>query len=516
MLLLVSIPKVEAAGSFKDVNSYKSEIEFLTSKSIIKGYDGGIFKPTDSIKRLQAVQMILREKGLDAAKISSPNPGFIDIKPGDYGYNEVALAVKLGFISGKTNQSGQKYFDAYAPLTRGQMAKVLTLAYDLKGSYPAEFTDISLQSELNGFVSTLAANGITTGYGDGSFKPFVQLSRQHFAVFMARFLDDKFKPAKEMFAHFIDVGQGDSILIQTPNGKTVLIDGGKKSAGDKVVAYLKKAGVTTIDLLVATHPDADHIGGLVDVLNAFTVIKVLDSGKEHTTDTYLEFLSLIDSKNIPYQVPSTGHEENLEPAINIQVLNSGDQGSSDNNENSIVLRMTYNNISFLLTGDATTDIEEEMMTRFNVKSTILKAGHHGAGTSTSQPFVNAVKPEVAILSYGENNSYGHPVSEVVNRLNVVGAKLYSTALSGDIVVRTDGQTYTIFSKPWNNSPAPTPEPIPTPQPTPKPGLEVIPGAPTSFKNCTEFRVYYPEGVKKGHPAYDTKHDRDNDGWACER
>ncbi|MGX2959504.1 S-layer homology domain-containing protein [Peribacillus sp. JNUCC 23] len=465
ILLLSIIPKVEAASSFKDVTTYKDEIEFLTSKGIIKGYDGGYFKPNDAIKRLQAVQMILREKGI--TNFDAPNPGFIDVKSGDYGYGEIAKAVQLGIISGKTNSKGQKYFDPFAPLTRGQMAKIFTLAYSLKGSYPADFKDINKSSETYGYVSSLAANGITTGYEDGTFKPNVQLSRQHFSAFMARYLDDKFKPAKEMFTHFIDVGQGDSILVQTPNGKTILIDGGKRSAGDKVVAYLKKAGVTSIDVLVATHPDADHIGGLISVLESIPVKKVLDSGKTHTTDTYYEYLSLIDTKNISYEVPTTGQNLAIDSSVKVQVLNSGDQNASDNNDNSIVLKLTYGGISFLLTGDAGIDIENKMISKFDLKSTILKAGHHGAKTSTSQAFVNAVKPEVTILSYGKDNSYGHPVSEVVSRLKAAGSKLYSTAESGDIAVKTDGKGYTVFSTPWKGN-----ESVPTPTPTPKANVSI--------------------------------------------
>lgn len=469
VLLITSIQSVSAQSNFKDVTTYKEEINFLTSKGIIKGYDGGYFKPNDPIKRLQAVQMILREKGITNFT-DAPNPGFIDVKPGAYGYGEIAKAVQLGFISGKTNAKGQKYFDAFAPLTRGQMAKVLTLAYDLKGDYPADFTDIAKTSETYGYVSALAANGITTGYQDGTFKPFTQLSRQHFAAFMARYLDDQFKPAKEMFVHFIDVGQGDSIFIQTPNGKTILVDGGKKAEGDKVVAYLKQGGVTSIDVLIATHPDADHIGGLIDVLQTIPVKKVLDSGKAHTTETYYEYLSLIDSKGIPFEVPTPGQTLATDPSVNIQVLNSGDQNSSDNNENSIVLKLTYGDISYLLAGDAGTEIEEEMMENFDLKSTILKAGHHGADTSTSQAFVNEVQPAVTILSYGADNSYGHPVSEVVSRLKAAGSALYSTAESGDIVVRTDGKTYAVFSKTWAGpvTPAPTPEPEPEPTPVPAP------------------------------------------------
>lgn len=472
-LIVANFQVASASSSFKDVGPYKEEIEFLTSKGIIKGYSGGYFKPNDPIKRIQAIQMIMREKGItDFSNV--PNPGFIDVKPGFYGYGEIAKAVQLGIISGKKNAKGQKYFDTYGLLTRGQMAKILTRAYNLKGTYPADFTDINKNSETYGYVSALAANGITTGYGDGSFKPHSNLTRQHFAVFMARYLDDKFKQGKEMFAHFIDVGQGDSILIQTPNGKTILVDGGKRTAGEKVVAYLKKAGISSIDVLVATHPDADHIGGLIDVLESIPVKKVLDSGKAHTTETYYEFLSLIDSKNIAFEVPKTGQVLAIDPAVKIQALNSGDRDASDNNENSIVLKLTYNGVSFLLTGDAGVDIEDDMIAKFDVKSTILKAGHHGAKTSTSQAFVNEVKPEVTILSYGKDNSYGHPVGEVVNRLKAAGSKLYSTAEAGDIVVKTDGKNYTVFSKPWKSpvtppKPAPNPDPKPTPSPTPTTG-----------------------------------------------
>ncbi|HZG70379.1 MAG TPA: S-layer homology domain-containing protein [Chondromyces sp.] len=468
-LILANIPFASASGQFKDVGPFKEEIEFLTSKGIIKGYAGGYFKPYDSITRAQAVVMIMREKGItDFSDV--PDPGFIDVKPGNSSYGPIAKAVQLGIISGLTNEKGQRYFDPYGTLTRAQMAKILVLAYELKGSYSADFTDVPKGNWAYGYVSSLAANNITTGYGDGTFRPTDKLTRQQFAAFMARYLDDRFKPAKEMFAHFIDVGQGDAILIQTPNGKTILVDGGKRSAGEKVVAYLKKAGVSSIDVLVATHPDADHIGGLIDVLEQIPVKKVLDSGKAHTTETYYEFLSLIDSKNIPFEVPKTGQALAIDPSLKVEVLNSGNRNSSDNNENSIVLKATYGGVSFLLTGDAGVDIEDEMMSKFDLKSTILKAGHHGAKTSTSQAFVNEVKPEVAILSYGKDNSYGHPTSEVVSRLKAAGSKLYSTAESGDIVVRTDGKIYTVFSKPWQSpiAPAPQPAPAPAPKPTPAP------------------------------------------------
>lgn len=182
-----------AHASFQDVSMYEEEIGFLTSKGIIKGFEGGTFQPHQTITRLQAVQMILREKELDASQIDSPDPNFIDVRPGDYGYDEIALAVDLGFISGGTNEKGKRYFNKNGTLTRGQMAKILSLAYDLKGEYIEEFSDVPRDHWAFEYVNLLAANNITTGYDDGTFRPNHMLARQHFAVFLARILDDRFK-----------------------------------------------------------------------------------------------------------------------------------------------------------------------------------------------------------------------------------------------------------------------------------------------------------------------------------
>ncbi|WP_338653511.1 excalibur calcium-binding domain-containing protein [Sporosarcina psychrophila] len=146
---------------------------------------------------------------------------------------------------------------------------------------------------------------------------------------------------------------------------------------------------------------------------------------------------------------------------------------------------------------------------------------NGSNTSSSAAFINAVSPAGTIISYGKGNSYGHPHAAVVSRLQKVGSKIYSTAEAGNIVVTTNGKTHSVSVKPWSGvvTPAPTPTPQPKPEPAPQPkpdlGLTVIPGAPTSFQNCTAMKKYYPKGVKNGHPAYATKHDRDKDGWACD-
>ncbi|MGG2072360.1 MBL fold metallo-hydrolase [Lysinibacillus irui] len=248
----------------------------------------------------------------------------------------------------------------------------------------------------------------------------------------------------DMRVHFIDVGQGDSILIESPNGKTMLVDGGVKGAGPQVVSYLRELGVSKLDIVVATHPDADHIGGLIPVLNSMTIEQFYDSGKVHTSQTFEEMLTLIDEKNIPYDVPTPGDNIKFDEDVTVKVLNANEQ-ASDNNDASIVLKIVYGNVSFLLTGDAGIALEKEMM-QYDVSATVLKAGHHGSNTSSSEDFIRAVKPEVTILSYGKDNKYGHPHAEVVDGLKEIGSKIYATADIGTITVTTDGVNYAVNGK----------------------------------------------------------------------
>lgn len=247
--------------------------------------------------------------------------------------------------------------------------------------------------------------------------------------------------------HFIDVGQGDSILIESPNKHYMLIDAGTKGAGQEVVNYLSSLGIEKLDYVVATHPDADHIGGLIEVINTLKIDNFIDSGKVHTSATYEEVLSLIETNNIPFQVASINEDVLLDDKLQISVL-SADHDAKDNNDASIVLKLVYDEISLLLTGDAGIELEEEMMAKFDMRATILKAGHHGSNTSSSLQFIEAVHPETTILSYGQDNSYGHPHYEVIQNLQQVGSKIYGTAEAGTIVVETDGEEYDVLADEW--------------------------------------------------------------------
>ncbi|WP_060680227.1 ComEC/Rec2 family competence protein [Virgibacillus halodenitrificans] len=246
----------------------------------------------------------------------------------------------------------------------------------------------------------------------------------------------------DMEVHFIDVGQGDSILIQTPQNKNILIDGGPPDAGERIVSYLKKEGIKSIDLLVVTHPDVDHIGGLPHVMGQIPIKKIVDSGKLHTTRTYGKYVRQIRKQEIPVQIAKIDDQLKVDSELKIQILNAFEKMKT-NNQSSIVLKLTYNKMDFLLMSDVEIEQEKEFIKKHNLQAEILKVAHHGSNTSTSLGFLKEVSPQVAILTYSKQNDYGHPVDRVIRNLTKVNSFIYSTAAFGNIVIRTDGINYLV-------------------------------------------------------------------------
>lgn len=245
--------------------------------------------------------------------------------------------------------------------------------------------------------------------------------------------------------HFIDVGQGDSILVQYA-GKTMLIDAGEKNMGSTVSSYLKQQGVFTLDYVVATHPHADHIGGLITILNGYPVSNFIDSGVPHTSQTYEDMLTIIDSKNIPFHVAQRGENIDFASGVTIQVLNPGTEQSDDLNEDSVVLKITDNDVSFLLMGDAGLEAESSIMSEgYDVNADILKVGHHGSTSASGQKFISAVSPDISVIEVGAGNDYGHPHAETLQRLQSVST-IYRTDYDGTITITTDGSTYTVTTE----------------------------------------------------------------------
>lgn len=250
---------------------------------------------------------------------------------------------------------------------------------------------------------------------------------------------------ENLTVHFLDVGQGDSILLEY-HGKTMLVDAGERDKGTVVSAYLHNQGASIIDYIVATHPHSDHIGGMDDVLNSFQVGDFIDSGFPHTSKTYENMLITIDEKNIPFEVAEKGKEIEFDPAVDIEILNPGSEYSDELNENSVVLKVSYEEVSFLLMGDAGLETEEKLMSSgYDLDSDILKVGHHASRSGSGEAFISAVSPEISVIEVGAGNDYGHPHAEVLERLQKA-SRVYRTDLDGSIVVTTDGSTYAITTQ----------------------------------------------------------------------
>jgi len=253
------------------------------------------------------------------------------------------------------------------------------------------------------------------------------------------------KPRPDILqVNFVDVGQGDAIFIQFPRGGNLLIDGGKiKDARKKLKPYLWRKGIRKIDVLVLTHPDADHVGGLVPILKGFRVGMVLEPGLVHTSSLYQEFLELIDSKEIPYDLIAQGDEIKGFYQTKIKVLHPSPPLLTERhrfNDNSVVLLIQYGDIKFLFTADILERGEKRVMERnADLKAEILKVPHHGGRSSAYRDFIESVDPEIAVICCGENNPYGHPHPETLKLYNDLDIKIYRTDLDGTIVVRTNGR-----------------------------------------------------------------------------
>ncbi|SDQ19689.1 MBL fold metallo-hydrolase [Virgibacillus salinus] len=251
----------------------------------------------------------------------------------------------------------------------------------------------------------------------------------------------------DLKVHYIDVGQADATLFQyKSNGEqyTILFDTGDWQ-GNEVANYLLAQGVSSIDVLIVSHADADHSGQLADVMNTFDVGEVWMSGNESSSQTFQQGMKAVLASDADYDEPRTGDTFEI-GTMDITVLHPSSI-SGNTNEESISAKFTYGDMSFLFTGDADRDSEMEMVNSGNnVNADIVQLGHHGSNTSSSPAFIDAVSPEIAIYSAGADNQYGHPHAEVISLIQNAGIKLYGTDVHGTIVVTTDGKDYTIQTK----------------------------------------------------------------------
>ncbi|SFU56810.1 competence protein ComEC [Clostridium sp. DSM 8431] len=250
------------------------------------------------------------------------------------------------------------------------------------------------------------------------------------------FSEDKFE------IHFIDVGQGDSILIHV-NNKTLLIDSGPKDSASTLINYLNSYNVKKIDYLIATHPHDDHIGSLSYIIKRYSINSFYSPKIQSTGKIYENMIDELKNKKLKINILKEGVPPiNLGKDISIKVLSPSENSSlyKDNlNNSSVVFLIKYKNTSFLLTGDAEKEVEQNILGKNqNIKANVLKLGHHGSDSSTSEAFLKAVSPSIGIISCGKDNPYGHPHEKVLKLLKKYNVKTYRTDKDGSIRIISDG------------------------------------------------------------------------------
>ncbi|MDD5032332.1 MAG: ComEC/Rec2 family competence protein [Patescibacteria group bacterium] len=253
-----------------------------------------------------------------------------------------------------------------------------------------------------------------------------------------------YNPVKELEVDFLDVGQGDAILIKSPFGQNILVDGGPDS---KVIEELGKNlpfWDKRIDLMVLTHPHDDHATGLIEVMKRYSVKKILYTGIVHSAPNYLEWLEEIRERKIPLVIIDRPQKITLGDNCYLELIyptKSFLARETDNlNNSSIVAKLVYEETKFLLIGDAETEVEKELLVSgTDLSSQVLKTGHHGSDTSSGEEFLEAVSPEFAIIAVGKDNDFGHPSLRILKRLERTGTEILRTDLDGTIVLVSDGE-----------------------------------------------------------------------------
>lgn len=246
----------------------------------------------------------------------------------------------------------------------------------------------------------------------------------------------------EMRVHFLDVGQGDSMLIQLPNGKSMLIDGGTRENGGNVVNYIKSAGIKKLDYIIATHPHEDHIGGLIKVVEKIPVEKIYMPKVSHTTKTFRQFVEAVISNGNKFYRAKTGVSIYNDKVLRIDILAPVEDNYEKLNNYSAVVKIEYKTVKMLFMGDA--EHESEMQIDISgLPAQVLKVGHHGSSSATSPEFLSEVNPVYAVISAGKNNDYGHPHRETLQLLKSKGIEILRTDEMGTIIMTTDGKSIVV-------------------------------------------------------------------------
>ncbi|MCQ2486192.1 MAG: S-layer homology domain-containing protein [Clostridia bacterium] len=441
-----SSPVTKSDSPFTDISKSKYYYKpvlwaYNHEPQITAGMDKTHFKPDVTCTRGQIVTFLWRANG--CPQPSAEKCSFKDVKSGAYYYTAVIWAVENGI----TNGIDKTHFAPDDGCTRGQVVTFLWRADNKPepSTKKCPFKDVNSKSYYYSAVLWAVGENITTGMSATAFAPDAACSRGQIVSFLYR-ASSKAAPApietpepdgSDFEIYFLDVGQGDSSLIEC-DGKYMLIDGGDKSNSSLIYSFLKSHNINHLDYIIASHPDADHIGGLSGALNYATVGKAFCTTTQRDTETFNDFVKYLSKQNVTITVPNAGDKYSLGNA-SFTILYPR-RGNTLSNNTSLIIRIEYGKTSFLFTGDAETADEKALLeSGCSVKSTVLKVAHHGSNSSTSYQFLYYVEPEYAVISVG-NNSYGHPSDNVLSRLRDADVKTFRTDMQGDIHCVSDGST----------------------------------------------------------------------------
>lgn len=390
--LAASLYVSPAEASFKDVpasSRFYKEIDFLSDKGVISGYPNGQFEPEASVTRAQAAMMIGRAFGADGTRRSTV---FSDVSPSSVASGYISKAIDGGVVTGFLDGT----FRPHEPVTRGQMAILLDRAFELTDAAPVSFQDVSKKSQVYSSIAHTVAAGITAGYPDGTFHPGEAVTCGQFAAFLSRALDAR-SGSPVLDIEFLNAGQGEAVLIRFPNGKSMLVDAG--SSDEEIKAALTKTGADSIHTFVATHPDDTHIGGADAVIRNYGVQKVIDSGQNHTSQAYFDYIAAIQASSPAFSMAEEGDNLSPDPSVSVKVLHA-DKEASDLDEGSLVLKVSYKTMDYLLMSDVGAAVEQKLMNGYNVGVEVLSFSRRGEPSNLSNTFWKAVHPKHAIIPPG--------------------------------------------------------------------------------------------------------------------